>query len=89
MLTKKLDKHRFTGRIENFSVADKDSISFDDNNEDGNALTLNFSYHLSKTWFLHSEFTRINSERPARVRRGHPEKMIEKQLIFGARYFFK
>lgn len=88
MLSKKLNRHRFSGRIENFSVSDNDVIPFDNNKEDGDAVTLNYTYRLDKHWVLHSEYTWLDSDRPSRTGRGHPDRLIERQVQFGARYFF-
>ena len=88
MLTKKYNQHRFTGRIENFEVVDKDGLPFDNNDEEGDSFTLNYTYQINKNWFFHNEYTFVNSHRVSRTNRGHPNKLIEKQLIFGVRYFF-
>ncbi len=81
-------KHKSTIRIEDFSVTDNDKTWGDNNNEDGQALTLNHSYRLSKHWFLSTEFNYIDSNRPARYYTHQPIDLIEKQLQFSARYFF-
>jgi len=88
LLTKKQGKHRFTGRIEQFEVADRDTFSFDNNNEKGDALTLNYSYRINRHWFLHLEANWVDSDRPSRVSKGQPESLIERQLQLAARYFF-
>ena len=88
MLSKKLNQHRWSARIENFSVTDNDQISFDNNEEDGEAVTLNYTYRWNKYWFLHSEYSWVDSERPSRTGLDHPERLIERQWQFGGRYFF-
>jgi hypothetical protein len=81
-------KHKSTVRIENFSVIDNDLTLGDNNNEDGQALTLNHSYRLTQYWFLLAEFNYIDSHRPARFYTSDPVDLIERQLQFSARYFF-
>lgn len=81
-------KHKSTVRLEDFSVKDNDSTLGDDNNEDGQAITLNHSYRLTKHWFLSAEFNYINSNRPAREYTHQAIDLTEKQLQLASRYFF-
>jgi len=81
-------KHKTTVRLEDFSVKDNDATWGDNNNEDGQALTLNHSYRLSKHWFLLAEFNYIDSHRPARYYNNQAVDMVEKQVQLAARYFF-
>lgn len=80
-------KHKSTLRVEDFSVTDNDKTEGDDNNENGQALTLNHSYRLSKQWFLSAEFTVIDSHRPARSYTGQSVDLVETQWQLAARYF--
>ncbi|MBN3561341.1 hypothetical protein [Aliamphritea spongicola] len=88
MLSKRVGKHRFTGRIEEFSVTDKDQTAGDNNDEYGTAATLNYTYRYSKPLFLSVEHTWINSDRPGRVYAGEPADREERQLLLAVRYFF-
>jgi len=88
MLSQQIKRHRLTGRIESFSVTDNDSFSFDNNNEDGEAITLNYSYRYSKSVFLHSEYNWLDSTRPSRIIKGHPVDLVEQQFQLGVRYYF-
>ena len=81
-------KHRSTVRFEDFSVKDNDVTRGDNNNENGQAITLNHSYRLTKHWFLSAEFTYIHSNRPAREYTQQAIDLTEKQLQVAARYFF-
>ncbi len=81
-------KHKSTLRVEDFSVTDNDDTWGDNNNEQGQAVTLNHSYRLSKPWFLSAEFTLIDSDRPARHYTAQPVDLIERQWQLAARYFF-
>jgi len=81
-------KHKTTIRIENFNVTDRDNTWGDNNNEDGEAITLSHSYRLNKYWFLSAEFIHVDSERPARYYAHQPINLVEKQLQIAARYFF-
>jgi len=81
-------KHKSTIRLEDFSVTDNDNTWGDNNNENGQALTLNHSYRISKQWFLSAEFNLTDSHRPARGYTGQAIDLIEKQWQLAARYFF-
>ena len=81
-------KHKSTVRVEDFSVTDNDYTWGDNNNEEGQAFTFNYSYRLSKHWFLSTEFNLIDSHRPARYYTNHDVDLIERQLQLAARYFF-
>lgn len=81
-------KHKSTVRFEDFSVKDNDNTWGDNNNENGQALTLNHSYRLARQWFLSAEFNYIDSHRPARNYTNQPVDLIEKQIQLAARYFF-
>lgn len=82
------NNHKSTLRLEDFSVTDNDNTWGDNNNEEGQALTLNHSYRLTKHWLLSAEFNVIESERPARYYSHKPVDLVEKQLQLAARYFF-
>jgi len=81
-------KHKSTVRLEDFSVTDNDNTWGDNNNEDGQAMTLNHSYRFSKNWFLSAEFNYIDSYRPARAYTNQAVDLVEKQVQLSARYFF-
>ena len=81
-------KHKSTVRLEDFSVDDNDNTWGDNNNEDGQALTLNHSYRLSRQWFISAEFSYIDSHRPARYYNHDAIDLVEKQTQIAARYFF-
>lgn len=88
MLSKRKNKHSGSVRVEEFSVTDNDATAGDNNNEYGKALTLNYTYRLSKPWFMSAEYIWINSDRFARTYTGQPESLIEEQIQLAARYFF-
>jgi hypothetical protein len=87
-LTKRSKKHKYTLRLEEFSVTDNDQTKGDNNTEYGKAATLNYTYRLSKPWFLSTEYNWIQSDRPSRMYSGKDAKLIERQIQFAARYFF-
>ncbi|EPJ49576.1 MAG: hypothetical protein OFPI_24420 [Osedax symbiont Rs2] len=87
-LSKQLNKHQFTARVEEFSVTDRDHQAGDNNDEYGRAATFNYTYRLVKPWFLSAEYSVIKSNRPSRQYRAQPAKLTEQQLQFAARYFF-
>ncbi len=81
-------KHKSTLRLEDFSVTDNDNTWGDNNNEDGQAITINHNYRLTKHWFLLAEVNLIDSHRPARYYTHQSVDLIEKQFQLAARYFF-
>jgi len=81
-------KHKTTIRLEDFTVTDRDNTWGDDNNENGQAITLNHSYRLNKHWFLSAEMNYIDSKRPARYYTHQLINLVERQFQFAARYFF-
>lgn len=81
-------KHKSTLRFEDFSVTDNDNTWGDNNNENGQAITFNHSYRLTKHWFLSAEFNYIDSYRPARDYTNQPVDLVEKQAQLAARFFF-
>jgi len=87
-LSKKHNKSTYTIRLEDFSVSDKDSQIGDNNEEDGNAVTLNYSYQVSKNWQLSTEYNWIKSDRPSRKYDNQAQSLTEQQLQFAAQYFF-
>lgn len=87
-LSKKVNKHKFSLRLEEFSVTDNDDFAFDNNQEYGKSGTLNYTYRLSKPWFLSAEYTLIKSQRHARVYAQEQSSLTEQQLQLAARYFF-
>ena len=76
-LSKKMQKHRLTLRLEEFSVDDKDQTWGDDNNEYGKSATGNYTYRFNKPWFLSLEYNWINSVRPSRSYTNMPVKLTE------------
>ncbi len=88
LLSKKVGQHRYTGRIESFSVDDNDAITNDNNHEDGLGLTINYTYRLNRNWFLQTEFNWLDSERPSRVVKFQPVNLTERQLQIGVKYYF-
>lgn len=87
-LSKKINQHKITVRIEEFSMTDNDSHIVDNNNEYGKSLTTNYTYRLSRPWFLSAEYSWLKSARPARAYSHAAVKLTEQQLQLAARYFF-
>lgn len=81
-------KHRSTLRLEHFSITDNDHTIGDNNNENGQAFTINHQYRFAKQWFLLAEVNIIDSHRPARAYEGNKVDLIEQQYQLAARYFF-
>jgi len=87
-LSKRIEKHRMTIRIEEFSITDKDLTAGDNNNEYGKAATVNYSYRFRKPWFLSLEYNWIDSRRSARIYTQHAIDLTERQWQLATRYFF-
>jgi len=87
-LSKRIKAHKITTRIERFNVKDNDQTLGDNNTERGKAFTLNYTYRLSRPWFLSTEFTWVDSYRPARMYTNNLIDLTERQLAFAARYFY-
>ncbi len=54
-------KHKSMIRLEKFSVDDNDTTWGDNNNETGDAVTLNHHYCLNGNWFLSAKFNHIDT----------------------------
>ena len=87
-LSKRMQKHRVTLRLEEFSVSDNDLTAGDNNDEYGKSATVNYSYRLSKSWFLSVEYNWIASQRAARMYTNQTINLTERQWQLAARYFF-
>lgn len=87
-ISHKVKKHKTTLRIEEFSVTDNDNFAFDNNTEYGKSFTANYTYRVSRPWFLSVEYNWIKSNRMSRAYVQEPVSLTEKQLQFAARYFF-
>lgn len=88
LLSKRWQQHRLSGRVENFSVTDKDNTYQDNNAESGHSLTLSYVYRLNRHWFVHTEYSRINSKRFSRTYHHQSEKLHESLLQFAVKRFF-
>ncbi len=87
-LSKRINKHRVTLRLEEFSITDNDNTFGDNNNEYGKSATLNYTYRYSKPWLLSLEYNWINSVRAARMYINQPYNLVERQWQLAGRYFF-
>jgi hypothetical protein len=88
LLSKNSGSHRWSARLEEFAVIDRDSIKTDMNQEYGKAATLSYRYRMSTHWFAQGEYSWIQSTRAARRAAGHAEKLREEQLQVSVQYLF-
>jgi hypothetical protein len=88
LLSKRWDKHRLSLRVEDFSVTDNDLTPEDNNNEDGQSLTLAYQYQLDRPWFIQFEYNAVDSTRPARAYLNESVELLEQQWQLSSRYFF-
>lgn len=87
-ISKRINKHRTTLRLEEFSVTDNDQTVGDNNEEYGKSLTANYTYRYSKPLFFSVEYNWVSSRRAARMYAQQPLNLIEKQWQLATRYFF-
>lgn len=88
LLSKKIEQHRASVRIEKFRLEDMDYTEYDDNNEKGHSFTLAYIYRINRQYFLHYEYTQIKSERPSRAYHQQATNLTETLLSFAVRYYF-
>ncbi len=88
LLSKKIQAHRITVRVEEFSVDDNDDLRGDDNSEYGKSATFNYSYQFKKSWFVLTEFNWINSTRQSRQYHQRDISLTEQQWRLAVRHFF-
>ncbi|WP_350431193.1 hypothetical protein ABIS04_11920 [Shewanella sp. H8] len=88
LLSKRWSQHRVNIRVEDFSVTDNDSTPYDNNNEDGQSLTLAYQYQLDRPWFIQFEYNLIDSNRPARAYLNESIDLVEQHWQLSSRYFF-
>lgn len=62
ILSKEIRQHRITARVESFSVIDRDTMAFDENNERGNTQIFSYRYRINKRLFFQSEYNWIESK---------------------------
>lgn len=80
MLSKTFGKHRLSLRYDAFETIDRDRfVHYDNNNEDGDAWTLAYSYAFPRKQQIIFEVLRISSERPVRESVGEPAQADETQ----------
>jgi hypothetical protein len=87
LLTRRHGRHRWTLRLDDFSVTDRDTTPLDDNYEEGRATTV--AYRLSADdapWDIGVEWIGLELERPARAYFGDAPKADDNLVRFGARY---
>ena len=81
LATAAINRYRFTGRFDDFSVRDKDAFqSIDDNRENGNAWTFAWILPLAEKHRLAVELLRVKSDRPVRGSINLPIRQIEWQF---------
>jgi len=88
MLRKYWQQQHIALRLEEFSVDDIDTTWGDNNQENGNGLTLSYRYRLSKHSFVQTEYNWLQSNRPARGYVDQDISLIERQLQLALRYYF-
>jgi len=90
-LSKKLNKNRFSIRLESFSTQDQDGVWGDNNDENGTATTIGYSYQIAQNTLLHFEYNQIDSTRPSRHYAKYAKldrSTTERQFQVGLRHYF-
>ena len=88
LVSHKSSAHRYTVRYEQFNNEDFDGIQGDNNDDQGDALTLGYQYDLGGGVFMLFEYNQISSLRPGKVYQNLPINEKESQYQAGLRYFF-
>jgi hypothetical protein len=86
LVTRTVGAHRFSVRHDWFSVTDRDFNPIDPNDENGTGWTLSYQYRVDTNWLLGLEWLRLDSERPARVFEGAPERLVEEGVFAVVRW---
>ena len=89
LLSKKIDRHRFTARAEIFDIDDLDFLpEVDPNDEDGYRLTLGYRFKFDDNWNVAAEASRLQSNRKYREVFGQSKKLRENQFLLKIQYKF-
>ena len=80
LLTRRIDKHRFSLRYDNFEVTQNDSTPEDNNPEDGLVWTASYRYAVSDRVSLATEWLSIKTHRCAWVYYGIAPTATERQF---------
>lgn len=88
LITHKNKSHRYTVRMEEFSVTDNDTTPDDDNNEYGKSATLSYQYRFNRHLFLQAEYNWLDSTRPARAYAKQDIQLTEQQYQLAAKYYW-
>jgi hypothetical protein len=86
LLTQQRGRHRWTVRLDDFSVVDRDTTPLDDNAEDGYATTLAYRLTRDAAWSFGVEWVELDVTRPANVYFGEPAAFEDSIVRVGARY---
>ena len=87
LVSKEWGRHRLSFRFDRFGTH-SDSITLDDTNERGSALTLAYNFRPTAKTRITLEGLRVNSTRPERAAIGLPARAIENQVMLSFRLFF-
>ncbi len=88
MLSHTHSVHRFSVRYEQFNNEDFDGIWGDNNDDQGDAVTLSYHYHLGGGAYLMFEYNQIDSIRPAQRYQSLAINQSESQWHSALRYYF-
>lgn len=80
-------QHLASLRLEQFETVDKDAIASDDNNGDGQAMTIAYKYTLNEAWKLGAEYTLLDGFRASRAQwPGRATNVEQNQLLLVAEF---
>lgn len=88
MLSHKVGNHRISARYDDFAMIDQTLVERNNNNEDGHAWMLAYSYDLFEGQRIMVELLKVTSERVDRADFGLPAKTNETQLQASYRITF-
>lgn len=88
LLSKPFKQHRISARYDRFSVDDLDTVTVDNNAEDGWAISLAYSLKLTRSQRLFIEAMQISSDRANRATLGLQPVIKENTLQLSYRFVF-
>ncbi|WP_440054706.1 hypothetical protein ACSLBF_00555 [Pseudoalteromonas sp. T1lg65] len=88
LLSHRWQQFRFSARVEQFKVIDKDTWQFDPNQSDGKGITLSLRYEVTQAWQLGAEWLYVDSMVANRTGLGAKVNQTEQVWRLGVDYRF-
>ena len=88
LLSHRMDKHRVSVRYDYFNVDEDDQYPQDQNNSDGQGLTVSWRYNFNDEWQVGVEHLVTTNEAANRVQLGQATKVTQHQSLLVLQYSF-